>query len=392
MEIEKRELFSLEKLKEEFFTYSLLRQQGVTLQGKMGEEVLEADFSKITIGNAPDLERQELILKGLSLLFQNALPQAITLRNCQVLTAEKLIPFLHDKLVYLDISYSSIQTLPVEIEKCPLQELYLSESSITQFEKSNGLTKDHLSLPLLKKLHLARCHSLRTIQLKAPFLQELKANKNLLLSRVSLKSGLVAAVYLEDSPKINLETIVSESYPELQPSLSLFFYEELGLYLATLLETVDKQKRGLTIGSEVLRRFQEKTELPLLPQSHIDLSQLKVEGMHFQDMNPKEAKALGALFFHERLKQVYLSTNLNGQGIKSEGGKAIMAALPFSAITELTLNSAHIDSSAVKALAEVLPKTSLVSLTLDGEEISERSTYTTCQRNCYQQFDPIHPS
>ena len=132
-EIQKREKFSLKQAQEEFMGYSLFRSEGgITLSIQGERQALSANFEKIVQGEKPDIERQDLMLKGLDLVFsyQKNKPTSITLTNCAVLNNKKLSPFLHQELKYLDLRYSLVKADTVETisSYCPnLQELYLSE-------------------------------------------------------------------------------------------------------------------------------------------------------------------------------------------------------------------------------------------------------------------------
>ncbi len=180
-EIEKRELFSLEKTCREFQAYSLFKnQKEVTLKNQEGKEALEIDFSSITREKRADVERQTLMLNSLPILFETKRPEAITLRNCAALKTDRLLPLLHKNLTYLDIRGSGLDRIPNEIEtRAPnLEELYLSDcKNLKYVQKNYTFSSEELNLPKLKILHMARCPSVVSVKLNSP-LEELKANKN----------------------------------------------------------------------------------------------------------------------------------------------------------------------------------------------------------------------
>ena len=131
-EIQKREKFSLKQAQKEFMGCSIFRSEGGITLGIQGEkQILSANFEKIIQGKKPDIERQDLMLRGFNLVvsYQKKKPISITLTNCAVLNNKKLTPFLHQELNYLDLRYSSVKADMVETisSHCPnLQELYLS--------------------------------------------------------------------------------------------------------------------------------------------------------------------------------------------------------------------------------------------------------------------------
>ena len=183
-EIQKREEFSLKQAQEEFMGYSLFRIEGGIIGNQKDNQTLSANFEKISQSGNPDIERQDLMLRGLDLFFsyQQKKPISITLTNCAILNIKKLRPFLHQELKYLDLRYSLVKADMVETitSRCPnLQELYLSECNQLKFVGSRGGSSSRsLSFPELEVFHIARCNNLARLKINAPKLQVLKANNN----------------------------------------------------------------------------------------------------------------------------------------------------------------------------------------------------------------------
>ena len=73
----------------------------------MEQETLRANFKEMKIGNEPDIDRQERVLKALICLcsLKDKKPIAIDLQYCAALNSKMLIPFLHENLNYLALSY-----------------------------------------------------------------------------------------------------------------------------------------------------------------------------------------------------------------------------------------------------------------------------------------------
>ena len=183
-EIQKRKKFSLKQAQKEFMGYSLFRIEGGIIGNQKDNQTLSANFEKISQSGNPDIERQDLMLRGLDLFFsyQQKKPTSITLTNCAVLNNKNLTSFLHNELKYLDLRYSLVKADIVETisSHCPnLQELYLSECDQLQAVESWGLIySGPLSFPVLEVFHIARCNNLARLKINAPKLQVLKANNN----------------------------------------------------------------------------------------------------------------------------------------------------------------------------------------------------------------------
>ena len=231
-EIQKREKFSIKQAQEEFMGYSLFRsEEGITLSIREEKQILSANFEKIVQGEKPDTERQDLMLRGLDLVFsyQKKKPISITLTNCVVLDNKKLSPFLHKGLKYLDLRYSLVKTDMVETisNYCQsLQELYLSEcGQLKAVGKRWGLVfSEPLIFPKLEVLHIARCNNLERLKINAPKLRVLKANNNVNLKGLNISELCLnlKELHLSECDQLqaveNWKIIFSEhlSFPQLE--------------------------------------------------------------------------------------------------------------------------------------------------------------------------------
>ena len=192
-EIQKRGKFSLEQAQEEFTKYSLFISEGGFTLGIQGEkQALSANFAKIVQGKNPDIERQELMLRGLDFVFSShkEKPVSVTLTNCAVLDNKKLNTFLHNELKYLDLRYSLVKADMVEAisSRCTnLQELYLSECNQLQAVSCGRFISSRpLSFPQLEVFHISRCDNLVKLTISAPELRFLKANTNVKLNEINI--------------------------------------------------------------------------------------------------------------------------------------------------------------------------------------------------------------
>ena len=191
-EIQERKKFSLKQAQKEFMGYSLFRIEGGIIGSQKDMQTLSANFEKIAQSGSPDIERQNLMLRGLDLFFsyQKKKPISITLTNCAILNIKKLRPFLHQELKYLDLRYSLVKADMVETitSRCPsLQELYLSECHQLKFVGGRGGSSSRsLSFPKLEVFHIARCDNLERLKINAPRLRVLKANNNVKLKDLNI--------------------------------------------------------------------------------------------------------------------------------------------------------------------------------------------------------------
>ena len=191
-EIQKKKKFSLKQAQKEFMGYSLFRTEGGITGIREERQTLSANFEKISQSGNPDIERQDLMLRGLDLFFsyQNKKPISITLTNCVVLNNRKLSTFFHKGLKYLDLRYSLVKADMVEAisRNCPtIKELYLSECDQLQAVESWRLIySEPLKFQQLEVFHIARCNNLERLKINAPKLQVLKANNNAKLNDLNI--------------------------------------------------------------------------------------------------------------------------------------------------------------------------------------------------------------
>ena len=194
-EIQKRKKFSLKQAQKEFMGYSLFRIEGGITRIRGERQMLSANFEKVAQSGNPDIERQNLMLRGLYLFFsyQKKKPISITLTNCAVLNTKKLSHFFHNELKYLDLRYSLVKGDMVETisSNCPnLQELYLSECDQLQAVENRKLIfSESLKFPQLEVFHIARCNNLEKLKINALKLRVLKANNNVKLKDINISES-----------------------------------------------------------------------------------------------------------------------------------------------------------------------------------------------------------
>ena len=213
--------YSLSDLKKEFTSYTLLKGEEILMTGTTGKKALQCDFNSIRLEDkTPDLERQKIILRALQswLPLSNDKPHTLSLPGCAVLTSQELLPFLHPGLAVLNLTGSSIESIPPQISECPLEELVLTAcENLTYLENREwkglfqGTEVTPLKLPYLKKLHINRCPQLLSIHLdnEQDLLKELKISNNPKLTTTSLKIDLLTPLDLKGTPPQNLETIIT---------------------------------------------------------------------------------------------------------------------------------------------------------------------------------------
>ena len=216
-EIQEREDFSLEKVKEEFMGYSLFMREGcVILKEKQGKETLEVNFEKIIKRGNPDYERQNLMIRGLELIFSRKKPVSVTLTYCAVLNNSNIASFLHKDLTYLDLRYTSIKADVIETinKECPrLKELYLSGCyQLQAMEIWGRVSSAFLNFWELQVLHIARCETLKRVKINAPKLRELRANDNSQLNNtinetIKLCGSGLEELYLSGCPNLSVLSI-----------------------------------------------------------------------------------------------------------------------------------------------------------------------------------------
>ena len=396
-QIEKKESFSLEKLREEFLAFTLLRQEGVLLTQKGSQGSLQVDFSKITKEGQPDLERQELMLRGLQLLFgrpeesYKGKPQKITLAHCAVLTAEKLVPFLHKDLTYLDVRGSSVESMPPEIEACPLNELYLTGcKKLTSLGRRPTLFNTPLNIPTIEILHIDNCPQLTSVLLdnNRDLLKEFKANDNPKLTKVALKGNLLTTIGMRESPPINLERLFLASYPEFPAKLDYMFGKILGGCVEGIFNNKDSNQKQQKLGEGLLVylrktiecesfKTQDQVNELVFKKAAIGADEAKAFAIVLPksqvttlDITNGQMGVAGAIAFAEALsKSRVTSLILRNSALYDAGAIALAEALPKSQVTSLSLEDYSIRIAGVTALAEALSKSQVTSLNIEGRWI-----------------------
>ncbi len=190
-EVEKRQLYSVTKAREELFFTLLARNSSAAYVGQVqGTQVIQADFSR---SKNVDITRQELILQALTytLNFDKQKPTTITLRGCSILDGKKLAPFLHDKLEYLDLSGCDKITdadLVTIAARCPsLKVLHLNQCSALKNAVVDGyFSNAPLYFSALEELYMKECLNFTTIDIVAPYLKVLNMDKNAQLKTVKI--------------------------------------------------------------------------------------------------------------------------------------------------------------------------------------------------------------
>src|SRR5262249_17067727 len=124
-EIEKKELFTPTKAREELSRTLLMRSNEFISEGRvLGKNAINASFNNMILDNKPDQERQKLVLQALIYLIslQERKPDSVIITHCAVLDSKLLKFFLHENLEYLDLRFcSQIKDKDIELiqSKCP---------------------------------------------------------------------------------------------------------------------------------------------------------------------------------------------------------------------------------------------------------------------------------
>ena len=228
-EVEKLKRWTPKEAQQELFV-TLLKRSSLYLSvrntGK--QKVIQANFkgllqdsSEQSVATPPLRESQQrIILRALIALVQMEpeKPTTVILQHCSVLNSTTLEPFLHDKLEYLDLRFcSQIQDKDIEMiqQKCPhLKELYLSGcSQIKQFALSGTFSSSLLEFLDLEYLSIEQCPNLAALQLRAPMLKELKANKNPNLSLVEVPFEWEwIPMEFDECPKVNFSYLTLQGH------------------------------------------------------------------------------------------------------------------------------------------------------------------------------------
>ena len=220
-EIKKQQLYTPANAREELF-FTLLERScdDISIGTVRGKRTLRTSFKYFKTERGPDLIRQVFVLEAVSYLAQKETekPLSVTLQHCSVLNSTTLEPFLHDKLEYLDLRFcSQIQDKDIEMiqRKCPhLKELNLSGcSQIKQFALSGIFSSSPLEFLDLEYLSIEQCPNLVALQLRAPMLKELKANKNPNLSLVKIPfEWELIPMEFDECPKVNFSYLTLQGH------------------------------------------------------------------------------------------------------------------------------------------------------------------------------------
>ncbi|WP_052236381.1 DUF294 nucleotidyltransferase-like domain-containing protein [Candidatus Protochlamydia amoebophila] len=400
-EIQQREEYSPEKAQSELFAFTLNRCASHVLFGENQEgEWIEADFRHMVKGERSDQERQRLVLHALIFLMKNKglRPKKVTLMNCAVLDHTTLKPFLHVELTYLNVSGCPFikEEAILEIEKCSpnLKTLYLNCcAQLRAFEKPRfPLTPTYLQFAKLEELQLKRCVALASIQLDAPLLHILKADKNPQLKTLFFTTF---APYVTGSftrcPTLDLETIKKERIskilreiknPEIDSGLLFRLYRnDLKLTLLDLSGRGINDKEVEVIAQSLASNTTLKSlnlgynqigdqGAEAIAQSLASNTTLETLGLNNNQISDRGAKAISkALASNNTLETLYLEYNL----ISDEGAEAIAQALASNTILrKLFLSGNHISDQGAKAIFKALASnTVLKKLTLSYNQISD---------------------
>ncbi|CAF23789.1 hypothetical protein [Candidatus Protochlamydia amoebophila] len=380
-EIQQREEYSPEKAQSELFAFTLSRCTSHVLFGENKEgEWIEADFKRMAKGKTLDRERQSLVLNALIFLMKNKKfrPRKVTLMNCAVLDHITLKPFLHVELDDLNLSGCPLikEEIIQEIEKsCPnLKQLYLNRcAQLRAFEKSRfPLTPTYLQFAKLQELQLTRCETLVSIQLDAPLLHTLKADKNPQLKMLFFKAF---APYVRGNftkcPALDLETIKKEVVSKTLREIKTLEIDHIRLFKLYM------NNSNLTILNFFDKRISDEgTEV--IANGLAFNTALNILDLRNNQISDKGAKAIAQAFaFNTALWHLHLGNNQ----ISDEGAEAIAQALASNtALKTIDLSNNQISNSGAEALAQALTSnTALRILYLENNQISDSGAEALAQ-------------
>ncbi|WP_213105564.1 hypothetical protein [Candidatus Protochlamydia amoebophila] len=373
-EIQEREEYSPEKAQSELFAFTLSRCTSHVAFGTNKEgEWIEADFRKMVKGKTPDRERQRLVLNALIFLMKNKKlrPRKVTLMNCAVLDHISLKPFLHVELDYLNLSGCPLikeEAIQAMENRSPnLKMLYLNRCiQLRAFEKTRfPFASTYLQFAKLEELQLMRCEVLASIQLDAPFLHILKADKNPHLKTLFFKT---MAPYVKGSftscLALDLETIKKEKVSKILREIKTSEVDRAQLFQLYMndsrLTSLDLSFRGISDKeAEVIANgLAFNTALTFLRLNNNQISDRGVEAL---------ARALA---FNATIKQLWLE----GNQISDRGAEALTRALASNtALMILSLRENLISNKGIEAFAQALASnTALRKLYLNGNQISDK--------------------
>lgn len=160
-------------------------------------------------GNFENLSRlkQNLILTALqtSLENQNNKPRRITLQHCSELKSPMLTSFLHNDLVSLDLSYSSIN-VPEDINAIAQKCLHLADFKLVNCSILK-LFAANTEWIKLQTITLDECDNLEKIQLTAPLLKKLSFNQCPKIKLTEIKAKVFNRSKLSTSPVFDMSKI-----------------------------------------------------------------------------------------------------------------------------------------------------------------------------------------
>uniref|UniRef100_UPI000C7CD142 hypothetical protein n=1 Tax=Candidatus Protochlamydia sp. R18 TaxID=1353977 RepID=UPI000C7CD142 len=373
-EIQQREEYSPEKAQSELFAFTLNRCASHVLFGENQEgEWIEADFRHMIKGERSDRERQRLVLHALIFLMKNKglRPKKVTLMNCAVLDHTTLKPFLHVELTYLNVSGCPFikEEAILEIEKCSpnLKTLYLNRcAQLRAFEKSRfPLTPTYLQFAKLEELQLKRCVALASIQLDAPLLHTLKADKNPHLKTLFFTSIIP---YFKGSfiqcPALDLKIIKKEQENRVLKEIK---NPEIDSRILLQLYRNDPKLTSLDLSH---RRISDKGA-EAIAQSLASNTTLKSLNLGYNQIRDQGAEAIAqSLASNTTLERLQLNENR----ISDKGAQALARAFASNNTLEtLSLEYNQISDEGAEAIAQALAyNTTLRELFLNGNQISDK--------------------
>ncbi|CAF22988.1 hypothetical protein [Candidatus Protochlamydia amoebophila] len=373
-EIQQREEYSPEKAQVELFTFTLSRYtSNIAFGTNKEEEWIEADFRQMVKGKTPDRERQRFVLNGLIILMNNKdpKPRKITLMNCAVLDLTTLKPFLHVELDYLNVSgcpLIKVETIQ-EIEKYSpnLKSLYLNRcTQLHALEKPNfRFASTYLQFAKLEELQIRRCKALVSIQLDAPLLHTLKADKNPHLKMLFFKT---TAPYVKGSftrcPALDLKKAKEEGVRRVLKEI-----KNLEIDSGILLQLYMNDPKFASVNLSNQKISDRGAEV--LAHSLASNTTLKSLDLDRNQISDKGAEAIAqALASNAALETLWL----NGNQISDKGAEAIAQSLASNAaLWKLSLNGNQISDQGMEAFAQALASnTILMDLSLNGNQISDQ--------------------
>jgi WD40 repeat protein len=216
-EIEKLQFWTPSKAKEELLAtmlYRLNQSLSFITHGTIhGKKTLRISFKEITLLGKPDIERQKLILQGITILahLEKDKLASIGFVHCDVLNSESLDPFLTEKIEYIDLIFCPEivnRSLEKIQEKCPkLLGLQVRGCpKVKSIAKQGIISNDPLRFPQLERLQIEQNATLVDIRLQAPRLKVLTVKHHEKLNLIELQDlTCFPEVNFSDNPELDLE-------------------------------------------------------------------------------------------------------------------------------------------------------------------------------------------